>query len=98
MLQSEFSKNQLRGSKSQDISNNSVVYQDELNTYTKSDAVLKIIFEFGGIWKLFVLFKLVPKSIRDWLYDLIAGNRYKLFGKMKDCMIPPEAIRHRFLN
>lgn len=97
-LQSDFSKKQLLYMNGQGIKINSVVYQDGNHFYTRSDAVLEILKKIGGIWKLFYAFKIIPKSARDWLYELIAKNRYFLFGKRNSCMIPPTAIIHRFLR
>lgn len=82
----------------QDIKRNSVVYQDGNFFYIRSDAVLEILKKTGGIWKLFYAFKIIPKPARDWLYELIAKNRYSLFGKSDSCIIPPASINHRFLN
>lgn len=66
--------------------------------YLKSDAVFQILTILGGVWKLFYVFKLIPKSIRDYMYDLIAKYRYKVFGRKEICMIPTEEIRQRFLE
>lgn len=97
-LQSKFAKKQLLRMNGQDIISNSVVYQRGIHFYTKSEAVLEILKEIDGVWKLFYVFKIIPKPARDWLYGLIARNRYFLFGKRNSCIIPPAAINHRFLR
>ncbi len=55
--------------------------------YIKSSAVLKILDSFGEIWKLSQVFWFIPKPIRDYIYDFIAKNRYKWFGKNESCEI-----------
>jgi predicted DCC family thiol-disulfide oxidoreductase YuxK len=63
----------------------------------KSSAALEIAREFGGVWKLLRIFKFLPQSILDWFYDIIAHNRYRWFGKKKNCMVPTDNVRERFL-
>jgi len=67
------------------------------NIYTKSDVTFLIIDEIGGRWKFLKFFKYIPKSIRDRIYDLIAKNRYFLFGKRAHCHVPSDQDRRRFL-
>jgi predicted DCC family thiol-disulfide oxidoreductase YuxK len=89
-LQSDFSKNQLSHINGQDIKKDSIIYQRGNHFYTRSEAVLEILKEIGGVWKLFYLLTLVPKPFRDWVYELIARNRYQIFGKRDQCMILPK--------
>lgn len=71
----------------------------EGNQYsTKSDAVLKIAANLKGISRILVIGKIFPKFIRDYLYDLIAKNRYKLFGKREFCRIPTPEEKIKFLE
>lgn len=65
--------------------------------YTESSAVLRITKNLAGIWKVFYVFILVPKPLRDTLYRLIAKNRYKWFGKMESCRLPTKEEKERFL-
>ncbi len=67
-----------------------VLYIPESQHYIKSSAVLKILNSFGGVWKLMQIFWLIPKPIRDFIYDFIARNRYKWFGKNESCEISSE--------
>jgi predicted DCC family thiol-disulfide oxidoreductase YuxK len=97
-LQSEFTKKHLVHFNEPERKNESIVYQDHQVLYTKSDAVLKILNDLGGVWKLFYVFKIIPQNLRDWLYDFIARNRYRLFGKKDNCMIPSPEIKDRFLG
>ena len=75
----------------------SVILIDQEKVYTKTDAVIQIANRLSGWPKLFRLLKFIPKPIRDLAYDLIAKNRYALFGKRASCRIPDASIRHRFL-
>ena len=65
--------------------------------YAKSTAALKMLKELGGIWKIFYVFIIVPRPVRDFLYDLIAKYRYRIFGKRDSCMIPTPELKERFL-
>jgi len=97
-LQSEFAKNQSMHVNGQDIKFNTIVYAEDDLIYEKSDAVLKIIKGFGGLWRLIKLFEIIPKSWRDGLYDIIARNRYRWFGKRDQCMVPSNENASRFLG
>ncbi|KAB5491780.1 MULTISPECIES: thiol-disulfide oxidoreductase DCC family protein [Flagellimonas] len=66
--------------------------------FTKSDAALEIAQELGGLWKLSAVFTWIPKSIRDVVYDFVARNRYKWFGKKDACMVPTPELRAKFLG
>jgi len=65
----------------------SVVLIDSAGLFIKSQAIFRIIEHLGGLWTVFLVFKLFPLGFNDYLYDLIARNRYKIFGKRKKCMI-----------
>ncbi len=66
--------------------------------FTKSDAALEISKSFSGGWKLLSVFTWIPKSFRDVVYDQIARNRYKLFGRKDACMIPTPELQAKFLD
>ena len=65
--------------------------------YTKSTAALKVAQELGGIWQLLYCFIIIPKFIRDGIYDFVSRNRYKWFGKKDQCMLPTPALKEKFL-
>ncbi|MAD59117.1 MAG: thiol-disulfide oxidoreductase [Flammeovirgaceae bacterium] len=65
--------------------------------YKKSDAVIKIFTGFGGGFVLFNLLRVFPKILRDFVYDVFASYRYRLFGKLKQCDIPSKEIVDRFI-
>ena len=67
------------------------------NAYTQSTAALQVCKSIGGVWRLLYGFIIVPKFIRDGIYNLVAKNRYKWFGRKDQCMIPTPEVRQRFL-
>jgi predicted DCC family thiol-disulfide oxidoreductase YuxK len=66
--------------------------------YTRSDAALKVAAYLGGFWRLFLAARVLPRSFRDYCYDLFARHRYRFFGKYDTCMLPPPEVRSRFLD
>jgi predicted DCC family thiol-disulfide oxidoreductase YuxK len=66
--------------------------------YARSDAVFEVIKQFGCLWRLLLMFKVVPAGLRDWIYTIIANNRYRWFGRRDTCMCPSEDIDQRFLT
>jgi predicted DCC family thiol-disulfide oxidoreductase YuxK len=75
----------------------SVILIDNEKVYTKTDAVIQIASQLTGWPRLFIGLKFVPKSFRDFVYDLIAKNRYAMFGKKDACRMPNESEKNRFL-
>jgi predicted DCC family thiol-disulfide oxidoreductase YuxK len=77
-----------------------VVNHDEANEklLAKSDAFLLFAKVLGGVWSVGGLGKVIPRRIRNWLYDLVAANRYRVFGKSESCMLPDPAYKHKFLE
>ena len=75
-----------------------ILIDPETAYYIKSSAALEISKSFGGGWRLLSIFEWVPRPIRDWIYDLIAKNRYSWFGKQNDCMIPTPELKAKFLD
>jgi predicted DCC family thiol-disulfide oxidoreductase YuxK len=96
-LQSEVGKKMLTKYRIPEDINSFILIAGE-RYYTKSSAALRVCKHLKGFWKLFYVFILVPRPIRDCFYHFIAGNRYKWFGKRESCMIPSEDIRKRFLE
>jgi predicted DCC family thiol-disulfide oxidoreductase YuxK len=76
----------------------SLVLLENGRYYTKSSAALRICRRLAGVWKLFYIFWLVPKPLRDYIYDFVAKHRYEWFGKRDHCLIPTPDIRARFLD
>jgi predicted DCC family thiol-disulfide oxidoreductase YuxK len=65
----------------------SVIYFERGKPHIKSDAFYRIAAQIGGIFKFFLIFRVLPKLVSDWIYDVIAKNRYKWFGKNNTCII-----------
>ena len=76
----------------------SFVFIDNGKAYTQSTASLKVCRYLRQLWPLCYGFIIVPKFIRDTIYNWIAKNRYKWFGVRQQCMIPTPDIKERFLN
>ena len=75
-----------------------ILYEPSSAYYIKSEAALKIAKEFSGIWKVLQIFTLLPKQLTNIVYDFVARNRYKWFGKKESCMIPTPEMKAKFLN
>jgi predicted DCC family thiol-disulfide oxidoreductase YuxK len=65
--------------------------------YTKSDAALEIGTQLKGYRTISKLFRLIPSSLRNIVYDFIAKNRYKWYGKKEQCMLPTPELLSKFL-
>lgn len=95
-LQSEIAQ-KLVGDKTKPMPE-SVILIENGRTYDRSSAALRIAKKLNGLWPLLYIFIIVPKPIRDAVYNLIGRNRYKWFGKTEACMIPTPEVRSRFLD
>lgn len=75
-----------------------IVLVQEGKVFIRSKAVLKIVSQLGGIWKLTSLLYIIPPFLSDGVYNLISKFRYKLFGKKNSCMVPSPESRGRFIE
>ena len=96
-LQSEAGQDLLRKFGLDQAEFDSVVVIDGDRIYTRSDAALEVAGRLGGVWKLTRIFKIIPRSIRNAVYNWIARNRYRWFGKQEQCMLPRPECKERFL-
>lgn len=64
----------------------------------KSEAALEIAKHLSGAWKYLSFFRIFPTFFLDFFYDIIAKNRYRIFGKSDSCRMPTVELRERFLN
>ena len=64
----------------------------------RSDAILHVLTQLDGIWKWAGAGRLLPKVVRDGIYNVVARNRYRVFGKHDSCMLPDPKHRHKFLD
>lgn len=97
-LQSEYGKSFLAHHKLPDIVPETVILYNKGKVYTESDASIRVVGSLAGLWKVLYIFIVIPKFIRNLVYRLIAKNRYKLFGKREQCMVPSGDIKDRFLD
>lgn len=67
------------------------------SAFAKADAALNIAKHLNHLWPILYVFKIVPSFISDKIYDFIARNRYKWFGKKESCMIPTPNLTSKFL-
>jgi predicted DCC family thiol-disulfide oxidoreductase YuxK len=75
-----------------------VVFYNGSNKYLKSDAVIEIAKLLPVPWKFFGIIRFIPKRLRDKLYDFVAHNRYRLFGRKDLCMLPSENVKEFFID
>ena len=75
----------------------SIVLIDDNRIYRKSTAVLRIVRKLDGLWPILFVFIIIPKSIRDMIYEFIAKHRYQWFGTMKTCSWEPKENKNRFI-
>lgn len=102
-LQSEFAGTILRrhGADPNDLDTVCVVLnygEPNERVLVRSDAILQLGRELGGIWQVGTWGKILPRSIRDALYKLVARNRYRVFGKYETCILPEPRHRAKFLD
>jgi predicted DCC family thiol-disulfide oxidoreductase YuxK len=64
----------------------------------KGDAFLFFAGVIGGFWSVARVAKIIPRPVRNWLYDFVARHRYQVFGKSESCMLPDPKQRHKFLE
>lgn len=77
---------------------NSLVLIRNDKAYLKSTGALEIARKLQGLWSLAYFFIIIPSPIRDFIYDIIAKYRYKMFGKSESCRYPSEELKLRFID
>lgn len=97
-LQSDFGKAQMLRFGLNHTELGSVLLIKEEILYQKSNAALEIARNLTGGWPLLYVFKIIPAFLRDWVYNGIAQNRYRWFGKKDACMIPTPELKSRFVG
>ncbi len=97
-LQSEYARGTLarRNVSIPELSSIVLVLPNEV--YTRSDAALSILAELSFPWSIFVTLKIIPRFLRDAVYNFVAAIRYPVFGKYDVCPIPAPEVRKRFLD
>ncbi len=97
-LQSEVGQQLLREANMPVEELSTVVLYENDRFYTHSSVPLRVVKQFGGAWPLLSGLVIVPKFIRDGIYNWIARNRYRWFGKQESCMIPTPELKSRFIS
>jgi predicted DCC family thiol-disulfide oxidoreductase YuxK len=97
-LQSDYGQNLLREHNLPTESFNSLVLVENGKVYQKSTAALRIARKLKGLWPLLFAFIIIPPFIRNFVYDIIAKNRYRWFGKKEECMLPRPEWKQKFLG
>jgi predicted DCC family thiol-disulfide oxidoreductase YuxK len=97
-LQSDYGQNLLREHNLPTESFNSLVLVENDKVYKKSTAALRIARKLKGLWPLLFAFIIIPPFIRNFVYDIIAKNRYRWFGKKEECMLPRPEWKQKFLG
>ena len=77
---------------------NSFILIDNDKAYTKSTGALRMLKMLGRGWNFLYGLIIIPKLIRDKVYDYVARNRYRWFGKRDECMVPSPGWQERFLT
>jgi predicted DCC family thiol-disulfide oxidoreductase YuxK len=75
-----------------------ILYQPGFAYYYKSEAALEIAKDLGGVFYFASLFSILPTSFSNHIYDYIAKNRYKWYGKKETCLIPTKELQAKFLD
>ncbi|MFD2562121.1 thiol-disulfide oxidoreductase DCC family protein [Aquimarina rubra] len=98
-LQSEIGR-QLAEERGIDISklDTILLIEPSMAYYHKSTAALHIAKQLSGGYPLLSVFLILPKFLRDCVYDIISKNRYKWFGKKESCMIPTQELKALFID
>lgn len=97
-LQSDYGQSQLLRFGLDPSQLHSIITVEDGKFSERSDAALRIASGLTQPWPMMGVFKIVPRFIRDAVYNLIAKNRYKMFGKQESCMIPTPDMKAKFLG
>lgn len=76
----------------------SIVLFENGKFYTRSTAALRVAKKLSGAWPLLYTLVVIPAPIRDWVYNIVARNRYKWFGRSESCWMPKPEWKGRFLD
>ncbi len=96
-VQSDTARQILKSNNIDAIKIDSIVLVINGKIFFKSSAAFQIARKLDGFWKLLYIFIIIPPFMRDGIYDFIASNRYKWFGKRETCRIPTDDEKHRFI-
>lgn len=74
-----------------------LLYEDK-KIFSQSDAIIKVLNSLGGIWRYMVILILIPGSIRNKFYKILAENRYRILGRKKRYIYSSDILKERFIN
>ncbi len=97
-LQSEFGQKKLKQLNLEPKDFDSIVLLSDGKIYNKSSAALKVAKNLTGLWPMLYVFMIIPKFLRDFVYDMVAKNRYRIWGRTDQCRIPTPELRQRFIE
>lgn len=97
-LQSDTGQQLLRAAGLPPFNLDTFVLIENGQAYTQSNAALRVVRKLHMLWPILYIFIAVPKPIRNAIYQWVARNRYRWFGRSSACMMPTPEIRHRFLE
>jgi len=97
-LQSDIAQRILIEKKIDELKIDSIILVVNDQVFSKSSAALQIAKKLNGFWKILYIFSVIPSPLRDLIYDFVAKNRYKWFGKRETCRVPSKDEQERFLS
>lgn len=74
------------------------LFIDEGRGLVRSDAGLALLARMRAPWRFLSWLRVVPRPVRDRVYDVVARNRYRWFGRADRCFVPPHGMAHRFID
>lgn len=96
-LQSEIGQQLMKQNDLESAGNNTIILIQSNKHFTRSTAALLVCKQLNGAWKILFGFIIVPQFLRDAVYNFVAKNRFRFFGKKDECMIPTKDLMDRFL-
>jgi predicted DCC family thiol-disulfide oxidoreductase YuxK len=97
-LQSDSGRRMLRSTALAEPFPDTVVLVESGRAFVRSTAALRIVRRLRAPWPLAYAFIVVPRPLRDWLYDVVARHRYRWFGRRESCIVPTGELRARFIS
>lgn len=97
-LQSDFATKALTSFDLEPNQGDSFILLEDGKVYQRSTAALRVVKKLNGLWPLLYAFIIIPRFIRNGIYNFIAKNRYRWFGKQESCWVPTSELKARFLD
>lgn len=97
-LQSEFGQGILKKFNLPQQAFDTFLYYKNGKLYDRSTAALQVMKDLDGVYRLGRVFFIIPKFLRDGVYNFVSTNRYKWFGKKESCWLPTPDLKARFLD